>query len=145
VEDRIDFLKALLDEPGPSGFEVRPARVWRKEAARFADRIWSDVHGNSYAVLGESRRPLIMLAGHVDEIGLQVTHVDKEGFLYLDGIGGWDSQVLVGQRVRILGRDGAASPHEAGGAEEGLRDPAPLDRRGRFLPGGGGRVGDPRR
>ena len=106
VEDRIDFLKALLDEPGPSGFEVRPARVWRKEAARFADRIWSDVHGNSYAVLGESRRPLIMLAGHVDEIGLQVTHVDKEGFLYLDGIGGWDSQVLVGQRVRILGRDG---------------------------------------
>ena len=102
----MEFLAALLDEPGPSGFEVRPARVWRKEAARFADRTWADVQGNSYAVLGESRRPRVMLAGHVDEIGLQVTHVDKEGFLYVDGIGGWDSQVLVGQRIRILGRDG---------------------------------------
>jgi endoglucanase len=47
-----------------------------------------------------------MLAGHVDEIGLQITHVDEKGFIYVDGIGGWDSQVLVGQRVRILGRDG---------------------------------------
>ncbi len=106
AEDRMEFLASLLDEPGPSGFEVRPARVWRKEAVRFADRTWSDVHGNSYAAIGEPRRPRVMLAGHVDEIGLQVTHVDKDGFLYMDGIGGWDSQVLVGQRVTILGRRG---------------------------------------
>jgi endoglucanase len=43
-----------------------------------------------------------MMAGHIDEIGLQVTHVDDEGFLYFSGIGGWDPQVVVGQRVRIL-------------------------------------------
>src|SRR5205807_8944520 len=44
-----------------------------------------------------------MLAGHIDEIGLQVTHVDDDGYLYFAGIGGWDSQVLVGQRVVIAG------------------------------------------
>ena len=47
-----------------------------------------------------------MLAGHIDEIGLQVTHIDEQGFLYIDEIGGWDPQVLVGQRVTILGRSG---------------------------------------
>ncbi len=106
MEERVDFLKALLDESGPSGFEVRPARLWRREASDFADRVWADVHGNSFAVLGEDRRPRVMLAGHMDEIGLQLTHIDEDGFLYVEGIGGWDSQVLVGQRVRVLGRDG---------------------------------------
>jgi endoglucanase len=47
-----------------------------------------------------------MLAGHIDEIGLQVTHVDENGYLYFDGIGGWDPQVLVGQRVRVMARSG---------------------------------------
>ena len=64
------------------------------------------MHGNAFAVVGEARRPRVMLAGHVDEIGLQVTHIDEKGFLYLDCIGGWDSQVLVGQRVRVLGEKG---------------------------------------
>lgn len=109
MEDRVEFLQSLLDEPGPSGWEDRPARVWRREAERFAGRVWSDVQGNSFAAVGEERRPRIMLAGHMDEIGLQVTHIDEKGFLYFDGIGGWDSQVLVGQRVRVLGR-GAEVP-----------------------------------
>jgi endoglucanase len=47
-----------------------------------------------------------MLAGHIDEIGVMVTHVDDDGFLYVDGIGGWDAQVLVGQRIRFLSRGG---------------------------------------
>lgn len=100
------FLKSLLDAPGPSGFEVRPARVWREEASKFAERVWVDVSGNSVAAVNPKSRPRVMLAGHIDEIGLQVTHIDEDGFLYVDEIGGWDAQVLVGQRVRILGRDG---------------------------------------
>src|SRR5688500_3214497 len=100
------FLERLLDEPGPSGFETRPARVWRAEAETFADRVWTDVHGNSLAAINPDARPRVMLAGHIDEIGLQVTHVDEKGFLYVDEIGGWDPQVLVGQRVRVLGRTG---------------------------------------
>lgn len=101
----ISFLERLLDAPGPSGFESRPARVWRDEAAAFA-RVWSDVVGNSYAAVRHDARPLAILAGHIDEIGLQVTHADKSGLLYFAGIGGWDAQVLVGQRVRILGARG---------------------------------------
>lgn len=101
----ISFLERLLDSPGPSGFESRPARVWRDEAGAFA-RTWSDVVGNSYAAVRRDARPLALLAGHIDEIGLQVTHADKSGLLYFGGIGGWDPQVLVGQRVRVLGVKG---------------------------------------
>jgi endoglucanase len=102
----IAFLERLLDAHGPSGFEVRAARVWREEAERLADRVRVDVSGNSFATLQPDGSPRVMLAGHVDEIGLQVTHIDDQGFLFFDEIGGWDSQVLVGQRVRILARDG---------------------------------------
>jgi endoglucanase len=102
----LGFLKKLLDTPGPSGFEQAPARVWREEVKGFADEVHGDVHGNSIAALNPKGKPRLMLAGHIDEIGLQVTHVDDEGFLYFSGIGGWDSQVLVGQRVLLLGRQG---------------------------------------
>jgi hypothetical protein len=64
------------------------------------------VIGNSYAEAGPADGPAVLLAGHVDEIGLIVTHVDDEGYVYVGPIGGWDPQVLVGQRVRFLGRDG---------------------------------------
>ena len=101
----IAFLERLLDAPGPSGFEARPARVWREEADSFAE-AWGDVVGNSYAAVRRDARPLALLAGHIDEIGLQVTHADKSGLLYFGGIGGWDPQVLVGQRVRVLGSKG---------------------------------------
>jgi putative aminopeptidase FrvX len=100
------FLARLLDAPGPSGFELPAARVWRAEAEAVADEVEVDVSGNSIAVLNPGGSPRVMLAGHVDEIGLIVTHIDEDGFLYFDGIGGWDSQVLVGQRVRLLGREG---------------------------------------
>ncbi len=101
-----DFLERLLDAPGPSGFEVRPARVWRAEAEGFADRVWTDVTGNSFAAVNPGSGPKAMMAGHIDEIGLQITHVDEDGFLHFDAIGGWDAQVLVGQRLRILGGAG---------------------------------------
>jgi len=102
----IAFLERLLDAAGPSGFEVRAARVWRQEAERFASDVRVDVSGNSFATVNPDGAPHVMLAGHIDEIGLQVTHIDEEGFLYVDEIGGWDPQVLVGQRVTVLGRDG---------------------------------------
>ncbi len=102
----LSFLKRLLNTPGPSGFEANAARVWRDEAATFADRVDTDVSGNSWAILGEGGAPRVMLAGHIDEIGLMITHIDDDGFLYFEGIGGWDPQVLVGQRVRLLCREG---------------------------------------
>ncbi len=100
------FLADLLDAPGPSGFEVRPSRVWREEANTLADEVRTLVTGSSVASLNPDGNPRVMLAGHIDEIGLQVTHVEKRGYLYVAEIGGWDPQVLVGQRVRIMGAKG---------------------------------------
>lgn len=100
------FLKELLDIPGPSGFEAAPAKAWRREAQTFADQVRPDSAGNSYATLNPDARPRIMLAGHIDEIGVMATHIDEDGFIYFDTIGGWDSQVFVGQRVVMLGRSG---------------------------------------
>jgi putative aminopeptidase FrvX len=106
TEAEFSFLRALLDAPGPSGFESVPARLWRREAESLSDDVRTDVQGNSLATINPSGSPRVMLAGHIDEIGLMITHVDDDGFLYIDGIGGWDSQVLVGQRLRILTRRG---------------------------------------
>jgi putative aminopeptidase FrvX len=101
----LEFLRQLLDAPGPSGFESRPATIWRREAATFADEIDRDVLGNSYARLARPDAPVVIIEGHIDEIGLMITHIDDEGYLWFDRIGGWDAQVLIGQRVKILGKD----------------------------------------
>jgi putative aminopeptidase FrvX len=100
------FLEILLDTPGPSGFETGPARVWRAEAGGFADRVGADVGGNSLATINPDASPRIMFAGHIDEIGLMVVHIDDDGYIHFEPIGGWDHQVFVGQRVVLLGRGG---------------------------------------
>ncbi|HEX6132914.1 MAG TPA: M42 family metallopeptidase [Longimicrobiales bacterium] len=100
------FLKRLLDSPAPSGFEAAAAQVWRDEAKKFTDTLHGDVSGNSIAVVNPEGSPRVMLAGHIDEIGVMVTHIDDDGFIYFEGIGGWDPQVLVGQRIRLLTRTG---------------------------------------
>lgn len=105
----LQFLRRLLDSPGPSSFEVLPARVWREEAGGFAERVDVDVSGNSFATVNVQAAPRIMLAGHVDEIGVMVTYIDDDGYLSFDPIGGWDHQVFVGQRVQVLGRAGAVA------------------------------------
>ncbi|MBX9928614.1 MAG: M20/M25/M40 family metallo-hydrolase [Gemmatimonadaceae bacterium] len=102
----ITFLKQLLDTPGPSGYEGRAAAAWRAEAATFADEVTQDALGNSFAVVNPTGAPTVMLAGHIDEIGVIVTHIDDQGFVYIAAIGGWDPQVLVGQRLRFATRTG---------------------------------------
>jgi endoglucanase len=104
-EHSLTFLKRLLAIPGPSGDEAAAGRAWRTEAATFADNVVADVHGNSYAHLMGSG-PRVLLAGHIDEIGLMISYIDDNGFLFFDVIGGWDTQVFVGQRVRLLGKQG---------------------------------------
>ncbi len=104
-DSSLAFLRKLLDTPGPSGYEAAPARVWRDEARSFAD-VRGDVTGNSIATVHPNGQPTIMLAGHIDEIGVIATYIDDEGFVYIQPIGGWDVQVLVGQRIRFIGRDG---------------------------------------
>ena len=105
-QSSIAFLKRLLDTPGPSGYEAAAGRMWREEASRFAENVRSDVAGNCMAEVNPKGSPTIMLDGHLDEIGLIVQYIDDEGFVYVSPIGGWDPQVLVGQRIRFLGRGG---------------------------------------
>ncbi|HQY30556.1 MAG TPA: M42 family peptidase, partial [Thermomicrobiales bacterium] len=101
------FLKRLIDQAGPSGYERKVAAIWRDEAASFADLVDRDLTGNSYAwVKSAEDRPVIVIEGHIDEIGVQITHIDPEGFLWFDEIGGWDAQVLTGQRIRLEGAHG---------------------------------------
>ncbi len=111
MDDRaLEFLQRLLDAPGPSGYEEAPARVWRAEAESFADEVTLDVAGNSYALVrarnSTPETPAVIFAGHIDEIGFVITHIDPEGYLWFDPIGGWDAPVAVGQRIRIAGRNG---------------------------------------
>jgi endoglucanase len=100
------LLDSLLRAPAPSGYEGPAAAVWR-EAASFAT-LDSDGIGSSVATIGDQGdQPLLAVMGHIDEIGLVITHVDEKGFLYFAPVGGWDPQILVGQRVRIEARDGS--------------------------------------
>jgi putative aminopeptidase FrvX len=101
-----DLLRALLTAPGPSGNEGAPAGVWREAADAFAE-VSGDVVGSSVArVKGTGDGPLLVVVGHIDEIGLSVRHIDDDGFLWFESIGGWDPQILVGQRVEIATREG---------------------------------------
>ncbi|MFC1848715.1 M42 family metallopeptidase [candidate division CSSED10-310 bacterium] len=98
----IAFLKGLLSAPGPSGDETAASRVWRAEANKIADEVHVDISGSSIAIL-QGDQPRVLLAGHIDEIGFMISYIHEDGFLSFLPIGDWDSQVLVGQRVRLIG------------------------------------------
>ncbi|HEX5983595.1 MAG TPA: M42 family metallopeptidase [Solirubrobacterales bacterium] len=97
------LLDKLLRAGAPSGYEGPAAEVWR-EAASFAE-VSIDGIGSTIARIGEAS-PLLAVVGHIDEIGLVITHIDEKGFLWFAPIGGWDPQILVGQRVEVRGKNG---------------------------------------
>ncbi len=100
------FLEELLRIPAPSGYEGAAQDLWRSYVARSAGKVERDVHGNQYATIkGRSPRGLI-LAGHIDEIGLIVQYVDDDGFIYVRAIGGVDVSILPSHRVTIAARSG---------------------------------------
>lgn len=95
------FLKDLLQTPSPSGYERPIQNVVRSWAGRYADEVKTDRHGNVIAIRNPSGSPRIMLAGHCDQIGLIVQYIDDNGFLYVQPIGGWDMQILLGQKLTV--------------------------------------------
>lgn len=105
-QDARAFLMDLLAAAGPAGFEAPAARVWRARATAAGLAVAHDRAGNSLARLPGRGGPKVAVVGHIDELGLIVTHIDGDGFLWFRPIGGWDEQVLPGQRVRVLTRDG---------------------------------------
>jgi endoglucanase len=102
-----ELLKNLLTAAGPSGQETSVAKVWRENCARFAAEVAADHLGSSRAVVrGKGSGPKLAVFGHIDEIGLHVTHIEEGGFLRFGQVGGWDAAVLLGQRVRVLAKAG---------------------------------------
>jgi len=100
-KESLDFLKQLLTTPSPSGYESAGQRIWCEYARQFADEVRTDAYGNAVAVLNPDGDPKLMLDGHVDEIGLMVKHIAKEGFIYFQAIGGVDPALVRGKRVTI--------------------------------------------
>jgi putative aminopeptidase FrvX len=102
-----ELLDALLRAAGPSGHETAPAQVWRDSVAGFSDDVRADRVGSSIArVPGTSGGPTLAVIGHIDEIGVHVTHIEDSGLLRFGEVGGWDPIQLVGQRIVLTTRGG---------------------------------------
>jgi putative aminopeptidase FrvX len=95
------FLVDLLNARSPSGDEQEAQAVFDRHIKPHADLYRTDRLGNRIATLNPKGKPVLMLAGHIDEIGLMVTYVNKDGFLYFDTIGGHDRIMIPGRRVVI--------------------------------------------
>lgn len=112
-----ELLDKLLRVPGPSGQEARAATAWRELCEPFATEVDVDVNGSSWArVPGTGSGPahpsqaetgpVLAVIGHIDEIGVHVTHIDDDGFLRFGQVGGWDPMQLIGQRIVLATRGG---------------------------------------
>ncbi|NIO46977.1 MAG: M20/M25/M40 family metallo-hydrolase [Planctomycetales bacterium] len=102
----LEFFQEILETPSPSGYEQPVQEVVRRYVSEFADEVKTDSHGNVIAVKNPGAPLRVMLAGHCDQIGLIVQHIDDSGFLYVQPIGGWDPQQLIGQRLTVWAADG---------------------------------------
>ncbi len=100
------FFTNILETPSPSGYEQPVQEIVRKYAADFADEISTDLHGNVIAVCNPGAPLRVMYAGHADQIGLIVSHINENGYIYTNTIGGWDPQQLIGQRMTIHSASG---------------------------------------
>lgn len=115
------FLKDICQAPGISGYEHHVAKIIKAACCRYADEVRQDRLGNVVFYkrgMGEDgTRPRLLLAAHMDEIGLMVTKIEDDGFLRISAVGGIDPRTIVGQEVVLYGRDtlpgviGAKPPH----------------------------------
>jgi len=113
------LLKKLSEARGISGYEAEVRGIVAEEFGRYADEVQTDKLGSVIALKkgeGEEPRRRIMLAGHMDEIGLIVTKLEQ-GFLHFTSVGGFDERTLLGQEVTVHGRKelpgiiGSRPPH----------------------------------
>ncbi|MDA7881714.1 M42 family metallopeptidase [Akkermansiaceae bacterium] len=100
------FLFNLLETPSPTGFEMPGQKVWAKYIGKFADSVQCDAYGSAWATLKGKSDKIVMLEAHADEIGYMIKHITKDGFLYLDRVGGSDAATGRGRRLQILGDKG---------------------------------------
>jgi endoglucanase len=102
-----ELLRALLSCPSPSGYEQGAAQLWRTAVDEYAETS-EDRLGSVLARLpGRGDGPTVAIFTHIDEIGLIVKAISPDGYLLVDPLGGWDPQILVGQRIEVLTAAGA--------------------------------------
>lgn len=100
------FLNDLLLTPGTSGGEENVQNVVRQFVSGFANEVTTDVHGNVIVTVNPKGSPTILLDAHVDQIGLIVRHIDSSGFIRVTPVGGWDIQILLGQKMIVHATSG---------------------------------------
>jgi len=105
-DDSFNFFERLLGTPGVSGYEEPVQAVVRDYAQGFVDSMETDLHGNLILCKNPDADVKLMFAGHCDQIGLIVSHIDDNGFIYTQTVGGWDPQQLIGQRMTIWTKSG---------------------------------------
>ncbi len=102
----LKFLKELMSKPTPSGYEQPGQKVVAAYMKTYAARVRTDTHGNVHGVLNPGGKIRVMLAGHCDEIGLMVMHIDEKGYIYMSAVGGVNVPLLQGERILIHGKKG---------------------------------------
>ncbi len=101
-----EFLAKLVTTPRATGYEFPAQRVIKSYLENVVDKIKSDRVGNLYAIINPDKPFKIMLAGHIDQIGFQISHIDDEGFLWILPLGGFDTTTLPGKRVIVSSKNG---------------------------------------
>lgn len=108
---QLQFLNQLLEAPSVSGYEEAASNVFLNYVAPYVYKTEVDVLNNTYAYAGNPEaETTIMVEAHIDEIGFQVLHISKEGFLYVRKNGGIDLCCIPGSQVQVLANDGTVIP-----------------------------------
>lgn len=106
-EESIDFLRRLCDSHGPSGFEGETAAILREFVEKYADRVYSDRIGSLvFEKKGTAESPVVLIPGHMDEIGFIITSIDEKGYLTFHELGGWFDQILPGMNIVVISKKG---------------------------------------
>lgn len=91
----LEFLEQLSNSFGPSGFEREALQIAKNSVEPYCDEIYLDRVGSwLFKKTGSASRPIILLPGHIDEIGFVISEINEKGFLSFNTIGGWFDQVL---------------------------------------------------
>ncbi|NHX35760.1 MULTISPECIES: M42 family metallopeptidase [Halolamina] len=120
-----DLLRDLTETSGVPGYEDRVREMVRDELGATTDHVRTDAMGNVVGTIEGDSDYSVAVAAHMDEIGFMVKHIDDDGFLKLDALGGWDARVLRAQRVTVHGEEdvtgvfGSVPPHTLDDAEDG--------------------------
>lgn len=131
-KNELEFLEKLLITPSPTGYEKEGVRVWKEYVDQFADEVVTDAYGSCAANIKMSGDvATVMLEAHCDEIGMVVQHINEQGFIYINKLGGSDSTIARAKKVfihnkrgRVVGVTGNTAIHLQDNKNGGGKQPA---------------------